>query len=268
MLKRIFVTIVATIVTFSLVGTAAHSLDFGDEFRDCVDCPTMVVLPAGTFTMGSSTRGDEVQVDKGTHRDVTIAKPFAVGKFEVTFGEWKACVADGGCNGRIHNDLGKGQADRPVVNVSWNDAKAYVSWLSRATGEEYRLLSEAEWVYAARMGTETHVRTDRTNINEQADRDQKPRETVPVGTSSANPFGLHHMRGNVWEWIEDCWNDSYTGAPLDGSARLSGNCSQRVLRGGSWDYFPWFLRSADRIWGSAVVRYNDLGFRVARSLSS
>ena len=157
---------------------------------------------------------------------MTIARPFAVGKFEVTFAEWDACLSGGGCSHRP-GDAGWGRGKRPVINVSWNDAKAYVAWLSRQTGRAYRLLSEAEWEYAARAGTTTPFSTGRTITSDQANFNsnrigQYRQQTVPVGLFSANGFGLHDMHGNVAEWVEDCWHENYVGAPVDGSARTSG----------------------------------------------
>ena len=158
------------------------------------------------------------------------------------------------------------------MNVSWNNAKAYVRWLTGKTGKEYRLLSEAEWEYVARAGTTTRywwgnsLGRDRANCHDSYCGDSY-RYTAPVGSFSANPFGLYEVHGNVWEWTEDCYNDSYHGAPSDGSAWGSGNCSRRVVRGGSWDDSTWILRSAKRYWDSTGIRNYDLGFRVARTLT-
>ena len=203
------------------------------------------------------------------HR-VTIGYPFAVGVYEVTFGEWDACVSGGGCGGYRPSDKGWGRGWHPVVNVSWEDARAYVEWLSGKTGEEYRLLSESEWEYVARSGTRTKywwgddIGPNRANCYDCGDSYDY---TAPVGSFSANPFGLYDVHGNVWEWVEDCWNDSYRGAPSDGSAWESGNCGRRVVRGGSWDGAPWNLRSANRVWYSTGDRIDDVGFRIARTLT-
>ena len=204
--------------------------------------------------------------------DVTIPAAFAVGAYEVTFEEWDACVAAGGCGGYRPDDRGRGRGRRPVFYMSRDDAQAYVAWLSRQTGAEYRLLSEAEWEYAARAGTETayswgnEVGTNRANClscGSQWD----ARQTAPVGSFQANAFGLHDMHGNLWEWVEDCWNGSYAGAPSDGSAWLEGDCASRVLRGGSWGNYPRNLRSAYRDGRSAGSRNRYHGFRVARTLA-
>ncbi|MDE0331906.1 MAG: SUMF1/EgtB/PvdO family nonheme iron enzyme [Nitrospinae bacterium] len=235
-------------------------------FRDCPECPEMVPVPAGSFMMGSNENIDE----KPRHR-VTISKPFAVARHEVTFAEWDACVAAGGCGGHRPGDEGWGRGRRPVINVSWRDAKAYASWLSRKTGKRYRLLSESEWEYAARAGTTTRyswgdgIGQNRANCD-GCGSDWDNRQTAPIGSFKANPFGLHDVHGNVWEWVADCWNDNYAGAPTDASAWMSGDCNSRVLRGGSWSFGPWVLRSATRLRLRTGLRNFKSGFRVARTL--
>ena len=244
----------------------------GRVFRDCPECPEMVVVQAGSFLMGSPSHEAGRGNDEGPRHRVTIARPFAVGKYEVTFAEWDACVADGGCGGHRPGDEGWGRGRRPVINVSWDDAKAYVRWLNRKTGKQYRLPSEAEWEYAARAGTTTRynwgddIGRNRANCNGCGSRwDRK--QTGPVGSFRANVFGLHDVHGNVREWVEDCWKGSYEGAPSDGSARTGGDCGSRVLRGGSWIRLPRFLRSASRLRYRAGNRNNISGFRVARTLT-
>ena len=249
----------------------------GSVFRDCSDCPEMVVVPAGSFGMGSPP-GEENRYDnEGPVHRVEIRKPFAVGKYEVTFAEWDACVSAGDCGGYRPGDRGWGRGRRPVVNVNWEDAKSYVSWLSRKSGEAYRLLSESEWEYAARAGTTGPFHFGSTISTDQANYDGALAygsggkgvyrgKTVLAGSFPANGFNLHDMHGNVWEWVEDCWNDSYAGAPSDGSVWTSGDCSARVLRGGSWIFEPRFVRSAYRGWSSTGSRYGNFGFRVARIL--
>jgi formylglycine-generating enzyme required for sulfatase activity len=240
----------------------------GHVFRDCTDiCPEMVVVPAGEFTMGS----DESAREKPPRR-VTIQRPFAVGKFEVMFAEWDACVADGGCNNRP-SDEGWGRGRRPVINVSWHDAKEYVGWLSRKTGKNYRLLSEAEWEYAARAGTRTRYAFGDTISKGQAHFFTEGSyrttggKTVEVGSFPANGFGLHDMHGNVWEWVEDAWHPTYHGAPVDGSVWAGRDVSQRVLRSGFWCYYPPHdLRSATRCWLEPGRQDHDVGFRVGRTL--
>ena len=173
-------------------------------------------------------------------------------------------MSDGGCNGYRPADRGWGRGDRPVIHVSWKDAKAYVAWLSRKTGERYRLLSESEWEYAARAGTTTKYHWGNSFDNSRANNGFK---TITVGGYAANEFGLHDMHGNVWEWIEDCWHDSYAGAPNDGRAWTSGGeCTRRVMRGGSWSSNPGNLRAADRRRYGVDGWNSDIGFRVARTL--
>ena len=243
----------------------------GRVFRDCEECPEMVVVPAGSFVMGSPASEEGRHDDEGPQRRVTISKPFAVGKYEVTFGDWDACVAAGGCNRHRPDDGGWGRGWRPVMNVTWDQAKAYVGWLSRKTGESYRLLSEAEWEYAARAGTRTRyhwgdsVGRNRANCRGCGSR-WDGNGTAPVGSFSANAFGLYDMHGNVWEWVEDCWHDSFAGAPSNGSAWVTGgSCSLRVFRGGSWFSDPRNLRSAVRGRSGSGNRV-DVGFRIARTL--
>ena len=237
--------------------------EVGEKFRDCPECPEMVVVREGRFRMGS-TAGDD---DERPVHEVTIARQFAVGVHEVTFAEWDACVSDGGCGGYRPDDVGWGRGERPAINVSWNDAKAYVRWLSGRTGEAYRLLSESEWEYVARAGTTGPYHFGLSLSSSQANYGNNRGETVPVGSYPANAFGLHDVHGNVWEWVEDCWNDSYHGAPSDGSAWESGECGRRVLRGGSWSLIPGFLRSAYRNWLTSGLRDVYYGFRVARTLT-
>jgi formylglycine-generating enzyme required for sulfatase activity len=243
------------------------------EFRDCSDCPTMVVVPAGEFTMGAPATelGGEAQ-----HR-VRIEAPFAVSKFEITFTEWDACVATGGCRGYRPGDEGWGRGNSPAMNISWEDAKAYAAWLSAKTGKTYRLLSEAEWEFAARAGTvAAYPYTDglspaKANYDASADgsgpSDVNRQRTVPVGSFQPNSFGLYDMQGNVSEWVEDCWNDEYTAAtPTDGSAWVEGDCKGHVVRGGSWEDSATELRSAARTGGAKDDRFYTDGVRIARSL--
>ncbi len=255
----------------------------GESFRDCADCPEMVAIPAGSFVMGSpDSEPERESFQKGSespqHR-VTMAKPFAVGKFAVTFAEWDACEADGGCGGYIPQDQGWGRADRPVINVSWDDAQAYVKWLSKKTGKTYRLLSEAEFEYAARAGTTTPFWWGSSITPEQANYDgsaepykgggkkgEYRQKTLPVKSFKPNPWGLYQVHGNVWTWTQDCWVDSYNDAPKDGTARSTGNCSVRAVRGGSWNYGPLFLRAAYRSWVVTTDRFGNVGFRLARTL--
>ena len=257
----------------------------GRRFRDCGVCPLMVVLPNGAYMMGSPYTERGRYHDEGRRRWVTIGYELAVGVYEVTFAEWDACVAAGGCGGYRPDDHGWGRGRRPVINVRWEDAREYVAWLSKRTGENYRLLSGAEWEYAARGGTTTarywgqsEARQCRyANGLDQTYKDARPdvevrsvmcRDgyvfTAPVGTFDPNSYGLYDVLGNVFEWTEDCQNDSYENAPSDGRAWRTGDCSQRVIRGGSWGDSPRWLRSALHGWNTAGMRNASIGFRVAR----
>ena len=249
-----------------------------NRFRDCPECPLMVEVPAGSFLMGSPDTEAQRQDKEGPVHRVTIARPFAVGVYEVTFDEWDACVSDGGCRGYRPDDQGWGRGRRPVINVGWNDVQLYVGWLSRKTGRAYRLLSEAEWEYAARAGTTTRywwgndILGDRANCRFCGSRWDNE-QTAPVGSFSANPFGLYDVHGNVDEWVADCRNARYTGAPTNGSAWTTGDCSARVARGGSYVHATWQCRSASRTFynvprdGLQRNRAINIGFRVVRTIT-
>ena len=232
----------------------------------------MVAIPAGRFRMGCLSDDDACFGGEKPVHEVTIGRAFALSKHEVTFAQWDACVSGGGCGGHRPADQGWGRADRPVVNVSWEDAQSYVSWLSRETGEDYRLPTEAEWEYAARAGTTTkyswgnEIGENRANCDGCGSRWDNSR-TAPVASFPANAWGLHDMHGNAWEWVQDCSNGNYAGAPVDGSAWLSGNCSEGVLRGGSWIDDPWYVRAAYRNRYITGYRGFSEGFRVARTLT-
>ncbi len=249
----------------------------GTVFRDCSGtwCPEMVVVPAGSFTMGSPPTEPGRYDNDGPQHPVNFAKAFAVGKVEVTFAEWDACVNDGDC--MAAKDEGWGRERQPVINVSWEDAQAYVAWLKRKTGQPYRLLSEAEWEYVARAKTIAPYWWGATASHGYANygkdkccgglavgKDQWE-TTAPVGRFPANGFGLHDLHGNVWEWVEDCWHATYAGAPDNGSAWTTEECKYRVVRGGSWYFNPRNLRSALRVNLIPGLSNNDIGFRVART---
>jgi len=240
--------------------------------------PDMVPIPEGCFQMGSPASEKYRASYEGPQHRVCV-KAFKLGQYEVTFAEWDACVAAGGCQYKPE-DRGWGRGRRPVIEVSWDDAQGYVKWLNGKTGKRYRLPSEAEWEYAARAGTTTPfstgacIHTDQANYDGNYDYNNCGaktgvylQKTQPVGSYPANPWGLYDVHGNLWEWAEDCWNDNYQGAPTDGSAWRHGNCSQRVLRGGSWVSVPGGLRCADRIRGGAGLRDYGVGFRLARTLT-
>ena len=267
----------------------------GQSFQDCPDCAEMVVVPAGSFTMGTPP-DEEVATGREDQVRVSIAAPFAVGRFAVTRGEFAAFVAatghktDGGCY-RFNGSEWKREADRnwrspgfaqddrhPAVCTSWTDAKAYAAWLSSSTGKSYRLLSEAEREYVARAGSTTPFWWGTTISTDQANYDGRityaggakgewRQGTVPVDSFAANPWGLYNVHGNVWEWTEDCWNEKNAGNPGDGTARADGDCSVRVLRGGSWNNAPHSIRSARRNRNPPATRDGYIGFRVARTLS-
>ena len=244
----------------------------GRRFRDCPDCPEMVVIPAGRFRMGCLNDDGHCYGDEKPVREVQIGAPFALSAREVTFAEWDACAAADGCGGYRPNDRGWGRGDRPVINVSWDDARSYVAWLSRRTGERYRLPSESEWEYAARAGSTTkyswgnEIGVNRANCGGGGSQ-WDGKQTAPAGSFAPNGFGLYDMHGNVWEWVEDCWNESYVRAPSDGGSWQSGDCAKRVLRGGSWNDRPRVLRAALRLWLTTGNRNGNDGFRVARTLT-
>ena len=296
--------------------TAATRFQPGQSFRDCLDCPEMVVIPAGSFMMGSPKSEPGRYDEEGPQRQVSI-REFAAGKFDVTRGQWAAFVKSTnretrtGCawSGRSESkpdataswcDLGFPQDDNhPVVCVTWNDAQEYVHWLSQKTGHKYRLLTEAEWEYAARSGTTTPYPWGSTASHEYANygadnwggfasgRDRWV-NTSPVGSFPPNKFGLYDMHGNVLQWVQDCFAPSYAGQPADGSpyeaivqlkmvgdlSDMNGNnsCSYRMLRGGDWGDPPRQIRSAFRNFapppGATLQDYRSggVGFRVAQTL--
>jgi len=274
-----------------LLSSGGKNLAVGSEFKDCQTCPTMVVIPAGQFIMGSPPTEIGRNDNEGPPHLVNIANSFAVGKFEITFDEWNACVSDCACNPA--EDEGWGQGRLPVINVSYDQSVGYTTWLTEKTGKKYRLLSEAEWEYAARAGTNgayfwgsepdracqfanvANPRTKAKYIKRFGDYfDKHPpfncddgiSETAIVGSFKPNAFGLYDMLGNVLEWVGDCYNTTYAGAPIDGSAWSSGDCSQRLLRGSGWGSTPEFERSAMRNSNLRSYQYFTIGFRVARAL--
>ncbi len=242
---------------------AAQAEPAGKTFRDCEACPEMVVIPTGSFNMGSETGfSDERPIHK-----VTITRAFALGKTEVTQAQWRAIMGNNPSEYQACGD------NCPVEKVNWHDAQEYLRKLSAMTGKQYRLPSEAEWEYACRAG-ESLEYCGSANVEKVAwygTYENLPgnsgNSTQAVATRQANAFGLHDMSGNVFEWVEDSYHDSYIGAPADGSARR-GDESMRVVRGGSWYYFPLFSRAASRLWVNPEYRVaiRDLGFRVARTL--
>jgi formylglycine-generating enzyme required for sulfatase activity len=198
---------------------------------------------------------------------VHIPKAFAVGRFAVTFAEWDACVAGGGCEGYRPDDMGWGRARRPVINVNWADAQSYVAWLSHRTGHAYRLLSEAEWEFAARAGTTDYYYYGPVADDTMANFGNHHDRTQEVGSYPPNAFGLYDMSGNTAQWVADCYHESYEGAPADGTPWLTGECVTRNVRGGGWSLGGRSVRSAQRIGDPPGNRNSHLGFRVARDLA-
>ncbi len=272
----------------------------GKVFRDCQECPEMVILPTGSFRMGSPESESWRETDEGPQHQVTISYPLAVGKYEVTFEEWAACSNDKvrSCEWYDPPDSGWGRGRMPVTNVSWDHAQNYVTWLSGKTGKPYRLLSEAEWEYAARGGTSSPysvgdcLYADHANFSTvslkvlskalisifsagsqgktscQDKPGSQPGKAVKVGSYPANSFGLHDMMGNVLEWVQDCWEKTYSAAPTDGSAYAPAGCLMHVRRGGAWDEGTARLRSAARSYSVplATPYSQSVGFRVALTL--
>lgn len=248
--------------------------EVGAVFRDatrsgaaCPGCPEMVVVPRGRFVLGAgpgeSWREDWQVRSEGPPLEITVRQPFAVGRFAVSFDEWAACRAAGGCAHRP-NDNGWGRGDRPVINISFDEARGYVAWLALTTGRPYRLLSEAEREYVTRAGTKTAFwfgdRPVAKRANYLWDR------TMSVGSLAANPWGLFHVHGNVSEWTSDCWNASHAGRSRRPEARSRGDCRRRVIKGGAWFNRPHMLRSAARAGLPGGSRYRTVGLRVARML--
>ena len=208
--------------------------------------------------------------DEGPRHEVAIASSFAVSKFDVTFTDWDTCVSVGGCVAA--SDSGYGRDTKPVINITWPDAQQYVAWFSKMTGQPYRLLTEAEWEYAARAGTTTtyfwgdEIGKGNTNCNGCGSAWDN-HQTSPVGSFKPNAFGLYDMAGNVWQWVQDCYHGDYNGAPTDGSAWIRGDCSRHVIRGGSWYSGPRSLSSVARLGNSTDGRGDNIGFRLGRTLT-
>jgi formylglycine-generating enzyme required for sulfatase activity len=243
----------------------------GSDFKECANgCPVMIVIPAGKFMMGSPENDPDRDDNEGPPHEVSLAKPFAVSRFAVTFEEWDACVAASACP-QLSDAWGRGKM--PVINVSFGDAKQYAGWLSQVTGKAYRLPTEAEWEYATRAGATTRYSwgddpgTGNANCNGCGSR-WDLQQTAPVGSFKPNAFGLHDMHGNVWQWVEDAWHEDYDDAPADGSAWLrDGDAGYRVVRGGSWRNENQQVRAAIRAKRNVNVRFDTLGFRVARTIT-
>jgi formylglycine-generating enzyme required for sulfatase activity len=251
------------------------------SFKDCETCPEMVVAPRGSALIGSPQQETARLPQESAPSEAVIPAPFAVSRFDVTFDEWDACVAEGGCNSWRPGDFNWGRGRQPVIFVSWKDAKAYVDWLARKTGKPYRLLSETEWEYAARGCTTTAcpnqpfwfgaITPELANYDARYAYAGSPkglarRRAIPADEGAPNPFGLVNMVGNVRQWVEDCWSANPGPPPAGGLARLSGDCGERVTRGGSYDDKPQDLRAAARAWETVDTRSQKIGFRVARAM--
>jgi formylglycine-generating enzyme required for sulfatase activity len=294
---RQVLAVLAVTVVFSAAADAQGSVKPGKEFKDCASCTPMVVIPAGTFTMGSPDSEEGRDKDEGQHR-VTLAHSFAVSKFPVTWDEWEACVRDAMCDGMavetalrtgadgkpVKSYADHGRGNRPVVGVSWYDAQVFVGWLNRKTGSEsYRLLTEAEFEYAARAGSTTVFAWGNQPSHEYANfgkddgaglggaaagRDTWVNETSPVGSFPPNAFGLYDMFGSIYQWVEDCYEADATRLPADGSAVKTGRCETRGFRSNSFESNPHTMRSANRAFPYTPNSRgrNYLGFRVAKTL--
>jgi formylglycine-generating enzyme required for sulfatase activity len=256
-----------------LTVAAERTLKPKDSFRECSACPEMVVVPTGEFLMGSPESETGRKDTEAPQHKVTIARAFAASRFEVTFDEWDACSTLGGCTYRP-SDESWGRGTRPVINVSWHDAQQYSKWLSLKTGKLYRLLSEAEWEYAARAGSEQaytwgdQIGTESAHCKGCGSHWDNT-QTAPVGSFAANAFGLYDMHGNVWEWVEDCWHDTYQDAPTDALAWVTGctDETRHVVRSGGWDDIAEDLRAAARYPGPTDIRRSINGIRLGRTLS-
>lgn len=274
---------------FAWTAAPASAQSAGSVFKDCPTCPEMIAVPAGTFSMGSDA-AESGHADEKPRHDVTIARPYALSRFEITFEQWDACAAEGRCTAAA--DDGEGRGDRPVYNIDWNDARAYAAWLSQKTGRNYRLPTEAEWEHAARAGTTTPwfwgsaedsagsgKACQFANTHDETSKDAHPMyvwshhkcadgfgEVAPVGKFAPNPFGFHDILGNLREWVQDCHHTGYQRAPVDGSAWDEASCEKRIVRGGSWIDGASTSRAAYRHPEDAGFRNYQVGMRLARDL--
>jgi formylglycine-generating enzyme required for sulfatase activity len=258
------------------IGGGPLEHEVGSTFTDCDNCPDMVVVPAGRFLMGAAKAEKGHQPAEEPQHEVTVPAPLAISKYEITFDEWEACALEGGCAKYRPQDSGWGRGRRPAIYVSYDDAKSYLDWLRQKSGKAYRLPSEAEWEFAARGGTSTPYAGGDSLAPTQANFDASmlpgsrktgsyEGTTVEVGSFPPNPYGLHDTEGNVFEWVEDCWNKNHAGAPADATPR-GGDCTRRVAKGGAWYYEAEFARPSARMSFPKTSRLNVIGFRVARPL--
>jgi formylglycine-generating enzyme required for sulfatase activity len=253
----------------------------GEVFKECDDCPEMVIVPAGRAMLGSPAGESGRQTFEAAPHMVEIAKPFAVGRYAVTFAQWDACYAEGGCGHRRLGDLDFGRGKHPAIFATWADAQLYVQWLKRKTGQPYRLLSEAEWEYSARGCKSLKcayapfwfgaIKPELAVYDTRRSYDGSPKanpglKTLPVDSGPPNPFGLYNMLGNVRQWTQDCWNPAPSAVASNGAPVLSGDCTARATRGGSWADDPAKLRAGARDYESVDEGSERIGFRVARDL--
>lgn len=273
MTNRILITLITMLVSANVYAADSSAMNIlsiqGHSFYDVIDeglhGPEMVVVTPGTFKMGSDHGPEDVQ----PARTVKVTKPFAIGKFEVTFADYDRFAEETGR--KKPTDLGWGRGNRPVINVDWDDTRAYAAWLSKKTGKKYRLPTEAEWEYAARAGSPQEYAWGKQLAENDANCNRCGSAwdnvvTAPVGSFHANSLGLHDMHGNVWEWTEDCWNENYEGAPKDGKAWKTGLCSHRVVRSGSWFDTSKYLQASTR-WGNIATYFSaTTGFRLVQEL--
>ncbi len=253
---KISIKTIIRLSVFSLILPAVGYCAQPAASRDCSDCPEMISLPAGSFLMGATSKNTDASSQPAHTVNV---KAFAIGKFEVTQDEWFAIMGSRPAQFKGGN--------HPVEQVTWKLAREFTRKLSEKTGKRYRLPTEAEWEYAARAGTESEFYFGQGQLAEHAWFDDNSDETThPVGQRKPNAYGLHDLYGNVWEWTDDCWNESYAGAPDDGSAWTSGDCGQRVVRGGTWYSKASSVGSSVRAKFSSEIRYSSRGggFRVVR----
>lgn len=236
----------------------------GTIIQDCPACPELVVVPAGSFSMGSSADEQGRTAQEGPRHQVNISRPFAIGKYELTFDEYDACVAERVC--RTLADSGWGRGRRPAGGMNWSDVQSYVRWISGRTGEPYFVPTEAEWEYVARAGTDTAWNTGDAIISDDANFLNVFAKTVPVGSYPANAFGLHDVHGNVGEWVRDCADTGYIGVPADGSAHIATCGSAYIVRGGGFQHAAVDLRSASRAPLDQKTSVADVGFRIARAV--
>ena len=251
---------------FGCASAQSEPRKVGERFRDCPECPELVVIPAGSFIMGS---------EKGSSRErpakkVTIPRRLAIGRYETIFDEWDACHAAGGCAKNAYDrDWGRGR--RPVINITYADIQQYLGWISKRTGQTYRLPSEAEWEYAARAGTTTKYwwgdKFFKGRVNcQRCGTKWSGKKSAPIGTFAANPWGLYETAGNIFEYVSDCWHKTHEATPTDGSPYVDAKCASRILKGGAWYYKSRLARPAARARNDVRISGYFIGFRVIREL--